>query len=268
MLESQVFWYRHRKTLFAAFLLALLALAAWGGTRIYSDRRADTAANFLATAKTAADFQKVIAQYPGTPAAASAYLFLAEEQKKEKKFSEANATLQSFIDKYPKHELKGTARMAMAGNLESLGKRDEALTVYQRLAADDPQDFMAPAAMIAEVPILKAKNQTEDARRVCETILSTYKESLVASEATRQLRLIKPPASPEAPPVQPPSPSSILQRLVPSLRVLSSKQPATLPKAATPPPAATSPAAAEPAATGPAAAAPPPSAPRKHRRHR
>ena len=49
--------------------------------------------------------------------------------------------------------------MAMAANLESLGKRDEALAAYQRLAADDPQGFTAPVAMISQVHILKEKGQ-------------------------------------------------------------------------------------------------------------
>ncbi|MEY2488668.1 MAG: hypothetical protein QOC70_610, partial [Verrucomicrobiota bacterium] len=104
---------------------------------------------------------------------------------------------QSFVEKYPTHELKGSARMAMAANLESLGKRDEALAAYQRLAADDPQGFSAPVALISEVHILKEKNQLEEARRVCETILTKYRDSLLANEATRQLRLIKPAAPPE-----------------------------------------------------------------------
>src|SRR6476659_3379560 len=104
VLETQVFWDRHKNKVFAALVLALLAVAAWGGYRMYSDRRGDTAANLLTAAKTAADFQKVIAQYPDTAAAGSACLFLAEEQRKEKKFSEANTTLQLFIDKNPQHQ--------------------------------------------------------------------------------------------------------------------------------------------------------------------
>src|ERR1700682_4879549 len=148
VLETQVFWDRHKKAVFAALFLALHAIAVWGGYRVYSERREATAANSLTAAKTAADFQKVIAQYPGTAAGGSAYLFLAEEQRKEKKFSEASATLQSFVEKYPKPQLKGTARMAMGANLEALGKRDEVLTVYQRLVADDPEGFIAPIALI------------------------------------------------------------------------------------------------------------------------
>ena len=36
--------------------------------------------------------------------------------------------------------------MAMAANLEALGKNDEALAAYQRLAADEPEGFSAPVA--------------------------------------------------------------------------------------------------------------------------
>jgi predicted negative regulator of RcsB-dependent stress response len=226
VLETQVFWDRHKKEVFAALIIALLAVMAWGGYRLYSERRDDAAATMLTSAKTAADFQKVIAQYPGTPAGAAAYLFFAEEQRKEKKFIEANTTLQSFVEKYPKHQLKGTARMAMAANLESLGKSDEALAAYQRLAADDPQGFTAPVALISEVRLLKEKNQNEEAQRVCETILTKYRESLVAGEATRQLKLLRPP-------VEAPTPAPTVN--VPPLLSRPSDPPAAAPPAAVPP---------------------------------
>jgi TolA-binding protein len=235
VLETQVFWERYKKTVFAVLVLAILAVAAWAAFRIYSDRRETTAANMLTSAKTAADFQKVIAQFPSTPAGASAHLFLAEEQRKEKKFAEANTTLQSFIDKYPKHELKGSARLAMAANLESLGKRDEALAAYQKLAADDPEGFSAPMAMISQVYILKEKKQPEEARRICETILTKYRESLIASEATRQLRFLK--AGEPSKPV------------------------ADTTSAATPAPAGSAPATATPAPPAAVPAAPPAAAP-------
>ncbi len=244
VLETQVFWERYKNVVFAVLILALLTVAAWGGYRFYSLRRAETAATLLATAKTPADFQKVIAQYETTPAGASAYLFLAEEQRKEKKFSEANTTLQSFVDKYPTQQLKGTARMAMAANLESLGKRDEALAAYQSLATDDPQGFTAPIALLAQVHIFKEKNQIAEARRVCETIMTQYRESLVANEAQRQLRLLK---------GNEPEPLAQPAQLSPSI----SGTP--MPAASAAPPAATPPAAvpgAPPAAVPPAANTP------------
>src|SRR5262245_331581 len=222
VLETQVFWYRHRREILALIILVVLAGVAWGGYKLYTERRESIAASALSTAKTASDFQKVISQYPGTPANQSAYMFLAEEQRKEKKFSEANATLQSFIDKFPNHELKGTARLAMAGNLESMGKPDEALAIYQRLATEDPDSFVAPTALLAQVPIFKAKNQDEEARRALETIMTKYRDRYYTGEAQAKLRLLKPPPAPPQAPTPPPqtlSPEGIVKNLIPSLKM-------------------------------------------------
>src|SRR5262249_39692971 len=152
-----------------------------------------------------------IARYSGTPAGASAYLLLAQKQREEKKFAEANATLQRFIEANPDHDFVPTARLAMAANLESTGKDDEALTIYQQVAAQYANTYNGPPALISQVPILKAKNRIEDARRVCEDILTKYRipgqqteasgdnrmETVWTGEAMRQLRSLKPPAQPK-----------------------------------------------------------------------
>jgi tetratricopeptide (TPR) repeat protein len=91
--------------------------------------------------------------------------------------------------------------MGVAANLESLGKNEEALSTYQRLATEYPQSFNAPLALLAEVPLLKAKNRNDEARRVCETVISQYRESIVANEAIQELMsLPKPAAAPVAMP--------------------------------------------------------------------
>jgi predicted negative regulator of RcsB-dependent stress response len=79
--ERDVFWERYKKEVMAVLILALLAVAGYGGYRLYSDRQANAAANMLASAKTPADFQKVISNYPGTPSGGSAYLLLADGQR-------------------------------------------------------------------------------------------------------------------------------------------------------------------------------------------
>ncbi|HVF71830.1 MAG TPA: tetratricopeptide repeat protein [Chthoniobacterales bacterium] len=211
VLEREVFWERHKTEVMIALVAILLAAAAFGGYRLYSERRASTAGNLLAAAKTSAQFQKVIADYPSTPAGASAYLLLADAQRSEQKYSEANATLETFLRKFPKHELAGTARLGIAGNLEALGQKDEALAAYQKLAASEPKAFAAPVAMYSQIHLLKEKNQIAEARRICETIITQYRESRFAPEATYLLRTLKLPAQPAvspspsgAPPSAPP----------------------------------------------------------------
>jgi TolA-binding protein len=196
-LETRVFWERFKTEIIAALIIVMLAIIGFGAYRFYSDRRVAAASALLASAKSAGAYQQVIADYPNTPAAADAYLLLAEAQRKEKKFAEANATLQVFIDKNPNHELVSTAKMAMAANLESMGKNDEALSMYQQIASTYPNSFNAPLALLSQVYLLKSKNQTEEARRVCETILTRYRESFWAGEAAQELRLLKPSASSE-----------------------------------------------------------------------
>src|SRR5438309_5811426 len=137
-LEARVFWIRFKNEIAAVIVVALLAVIGFAGYRFYSDQRDSAASALLSSAKSAPDYQQVIARYPNTPAGASAYLLLAEAQRNEKKFAEANTTLQAFVNKNPDHELVPTAQMAIAANLESMGKSDEALASYQQIAAKYP----------------------------------------------------------------------------------------------------------------------------------
>ena len=190
-LEAQVFWLRYRKELLSLLAIGLVAMSAVTGYRVYRDRREMAASAMFGSARTGSDYLQVINRYGDTSGAAAAYLLLANIQREERKFSEANTTLQTFIDKFPQHELVTTARMAIAANLEALGKQDEALAMYQLIASTNPGSFNAPHALLAQAQILEAKNRTEDARRICETIMTKYRDSYAALEAARMLRTLK-----------------------------------------------------------------------------
>ena len=219
--EAQVFWLRFQKEIAAALIVLILAAVGFAAYRFYVNWRNSTAAEFLGRAKNPHDYQEAITRYPATPAGASAYLLLAETQRNDKKFAESNATLQLFVDKYPEHDFVPTARLAMAANLESMGKTDEALSIYQQVAVKYANTYNGPIALISQVPLLKAKNRIEDARRVCEEILTKYRmpgqqvegtrddriETVWAGEAMRQLQSLKPPEQPKpAPAVAKPPP--------------------------------------------------------------
>jgi hypothetical protein len=211
--EARVFWLRFQKEIAAALIVVILGIVGFAGYRFYVYRRNSTAAELLGNAKTAQEYQKVIAKYPSAPAGASAYLLLAEQQRSQKKFAESNSTLQGFIEKYPEHDFVPTARLATAANLEALGKNDEALEIYKQVASKYANTYHGPLALISEVPLLKAKNRTDEARRVCEEILTKYKmpgqqsegarddrlATVWAGEAMRQLRSLKPPEQPISP---------------------------------------------------------------------
>jgi TolA-binding protein len=190
-IEARVFWIRYKNEIAAVLIVALLAMIGFAGYWVYSERQNSGAAGLLASAKSAQDYEQIIARYPNTPAGASAYLLLAEAQRHDKKFPEANETLRTFISKHPQHYLVSTARMAIATNLESIGKSDEALSMYAQVAATFPKSYVAPFALLAQVELLKAKGRIDEARRVCEAIMTQYRESIVAGEASLQLRSLK-----------------------------------------------------------------------------
>ncbi len=196
VLETQLFWERNKMPILIGIAAILVALAGYGALRYMKARKDAAAAAILAEAKLPETYQKLIAEYPSTPAAGSAYLMLAAEQRKSDKFDESNGTLQNFLSKNGKHSLAATAKMMIGANFESLGKTDEALEHYHRLAADHPKNFNAPLAMLAQVRLLKAKGNQDEARKVCETILTQYRESYASAEATQQLRQLKPAETP------------------------------------------------------------------------
>ena len=211
-LETNLFWDQYKTTIIAIAAVLVLGGLGFAGYQIYKARAAADATALLAAAHSPEEYQKVIARYPGSEPAASAYLLLAGQQRAKKNYAEANTTLHKFIDQYPKHQLITTAWMGVAANLESLGKNDEALSTYQRLATEYPQSFNAPLALLAEVPLLKAKNRIEEARKACETIMSQYRDSIVANEAIQQLMALPRPAAEPMPKPAAPAPSIPMAR--------------------------------------------------------
>ncbi len=227
-LEAQVFWFKYRREIAVLLILAIVAIFAIAGYRFYRDRREATAATLFGAAKTPATYEQVINRYGDTAAAAAAYLLLADGQRKQAKYTEANATLVKFLEKFPQHELASTARMAMAANLEAMGKQDEALATYQQIASANAESFNAPMALIEQVHILQEKNRIDDARRICETIMTQYRDSYAAMEASQLLRTLLKSAKPQTPPiVASPKPGSSASATVPpTMKVLPTAPPA------------------------------------------
>src|SRR3954452_3116684 len=131
-LDAHVFWFRYQRQILIAVAVVIVLAIGFGAYWIYSDRRNASAEALLASAHDTAGYQQVISHYESTPAGATAYLLLAEAQRKDGKYADSNATLQKFIDKNPRHELTPAARIGTASNLQLLGKTDEALAAFQR----------------------------------------------------------------------------------------------------------------------------------------
>src|SRR3977135_231515 len=91
-LEAQVFWYKYRKEIAILLVVAIVTILGLAGYRLYRDWREATAATLFSAAKTSPAYDEVINRYGDTAAAASAYLLLADAERKQAKYSEGNAT--------------------------------------------------------------------------------------------------------------------------------------------------------------------------------
>jgi len=106
--------------------------------------------------------------------------------------------LQRFVDDTPwAHlDIAGTAMGAPKTEINHSWGSGYGVRLLERLVAEYSQSFNAPLALLAEVPLLKAKNRTDEARRVCETLLTQYRDSVLANEAMRELRALPKAAQP------------------------------------------------------------------------
>ena len=235
-LDAQLFWYKHRKEIAILIGISVIAILAFAGYRLYRDRRETAAATLFAAAKTPVAYDEIINRYGDTAPAASAYLLLAAAQRNDGKYAEANATLVKFLEKFPRHELVSTARMAMAANFEAMGKQSEALALYQQITSANATSFNASMALIGQVHILQEQNRIDDARRICETIMTQHRDSYAAMEASQLLRkFLKTAKAQASPSIAPPKLESPANATTPpTMKVLPAAPPAPNPPSAAP----------------------------------
>ena len=242
LLDSGLTWEKYKLPIMAA--VALLALGFAGGSIYQSQQAKDAvaASALFDAAKTEADYRKVIDTYPGSSAAANAYLLLGRAKYNTKDYTGAAQAWRDFAAKFPKHPLVPDALTGEASALEAQGKLDEARAMYQRVATSYQSSYVAPLARISEAELLLAQEKKDEAKHVYEDVIASSQNSYAGQMAEQGLKTLNalPPlgASPAA--NAPPAPAS----------------PAVVPPvAATPAPSIVAPAPAVSAAPMPTAAA-------------
>jgi len=164
----------HFKKLLIGLLVAGVGVGAWLVLRQQSTRKALAQAEAFTGSETLDDYKKIIANHPGTVAAGSAQLMIAnllaqnndaagalEELRKfsaehpqhpmvdhaafraavltaEKDGAEAGmAQYDAFINQYPDSPLRPLAQMRKADALVAAGRREEALALYEAIQKDN-----------------------------------------------------------------------------------------------------------------------------------
>jgi len=188
--DPEVFWLKHKGKILLYSALFLVALAIFAISQIVSSNRAKASVQALAAASSAEDFQKVISDYSGTPAAADAQLQLAAKQRGEKKYADATATLQKFIADHPDSPLISGAWLSLGTTQELDGNLDDALQTYQQCSVKYPHSYGGPISMLRQASLLQNKGKNDEARRVYENVIAQYQGTYFAQAAQQSLSLL------------------------------------------------------------------------------
>ncbi len=209
-----------------AILLAIsgVALVIYRGVET---SRQQTAGAALTKAEDLAALQAVVTDHPGTTAAGSAMVLLANSQWTANKQDDAIATLRKFIAESPAHPAIPTAKVNLASKLMAQGKSTEAAKLFEELAADPAASFIAPFAQISLGDISKTAGDIDKAEAAYTKAKNA--DSSFADTANRRLAILKtkPPTEIEPPPA-PPAPET-KPPLTPEVNL-----PPTAPEVATP----------------------------------
>jgi TolA-binding protein len=189
--DPLVFWIQHKTKIVLLVALLVIGLVSFAVSEYVRTKSNAAAQELFAQANSADGFRKVIADYPGTAAAANASLMLAEKLRAEGKFDESTTTLRTFAEKYPTHQLISGAWTSIAANLEAQGKIDEALSAYQKVTTAYANSFSTPSAFLAQARLLNAKGKADEARRIYEQVMTQYQDNVAAQVAAQEIRRLK-----------------------------------------------------------------------------
>ncbi len=190
-LEPDEFWEQHKTKIIVYGILIVVLLGGYAFYALTQQSRKAGSQGLYATAVTIEDFDKIIAEYPGTPAAGSAALDRATALRNEGKYDEAIAGLRAFIEKNPKHPLLAGGWLSLATTYELQGKTAEAIEHYRLTVERFPGEYVAPMALASQARLTAAEGKKAEAIVLYEDLLARYQESILSREAMGALRILK-----------------------------------------------------------------------------
>jgi predicted negative regulator of RcsB-dependent stress response len=258
------------------FIIAVIAIIAFGLIRHQSSLKANEAAEAFTSAKTIEDCDLVISRYSGTNAAANALLLKADLLWEQNKKSSAVDVLKDFTSKHAGHPLAVQALLGLGSKLDAMGDRKEAQTVFERVLNEFASSEAAPLAQVRLGDLLWAEGKSDEAKKAYgdlavkfpdlpeyQTISQNRLDWMAASLPTKE---VDPPPAPKVE-VKPEGAATMPKLnlkaapggLTPTITPPGAPAPAVTPPPATPKPTpapAPAPQATPPAAPKPEAAAP------------
>lgn len=208
----ELFLDRNQKSLLVLLILLILGVAGFVVYQGIEDGTRVTAGNSLYRANDADALQKVIAEYPKTPAGATAHILLAEKQWSDGQQESAIETLQTFLAGSTGHPGLPSAKAALAAKLMAQGKAAEAASSFEEIVDDPASAYLAPYALLCLGDMALAAGDKEKASTYYKRSQSDFPNSgfnqkitqrIASLDASLPVEIDPPPAAPEPKPATP-----------------------------------------------------------------
>lgn len=202
----------HFPKLVAALVIGAVGVGGWLVFRQKSEEKRTQQAEAFTSSETLDDYKKIIANYPGTPAAGSAQLMIANLLAQNNDIPGALEELQKFISTYPSHPLADQAAFRVAiltlekdGAEAGIAKLDEFISKY-------PQSPVRWLAQMRKGDALAAKGDREKAAELFSAMLkdSGFAGNTLFQKVEERLAQVKlqPPVEVEFVPEPTPDPAA------------------------------------------------------------
>ena len=209
--KFDLFMDRHQKGI---AVLAVLAVLGAGAFLVYRsiDKNAEiTAGHAFTKAEKISGYQAVIKESPGTAAAGSSAILLADQQWTEGSKDESVATLKDFLNNYPDHSALPAAKASLATKLVAQGKSAEAKPLFEDLVNSPDARYIAPFALISLGDLAETSGDTAAAETFYQRARNEFPRSPFVKTANERMTTLKAKApveidAPPAPETTPPAP--------------------------------------------------------------
>lgn len=152
------------------FIIAVVAIIAFGVIKHQNTLKAKEAAEAFTGAKTVEDCDLVISRYPGSNAAANALLLKADLLWDQNKKSSAVEALREFTTKDASNPLAVFALLGLGSKLDAMGETKEAQAIFERITNEFASSEAAPLAQVRLGDLLWAQGKADEAKKAYEEL--------------------------------------------------------------------------------------------------
>lgn len=196
--QAQLLWEKHNRQITYVLIGIVVLVGGWIGWNMIQKAnyaKADYEEMLARDAFARSNYDEaltkaeaIIADYSGSPAAASALMMQGRIYESRGEYDLAIKSLEKLISKHGDQPyLVFGARYAIGAIHNGRGEYEKAVRYYKRAAISQPDHFQAATALLDAGRVYRKMNKRDDAKQMFRLILNKYATSREATDARSEL---------------------------------------------------------------------------------